>query len=146
MFRLPSILSTLCLSILFTFSAITNAEQFKQFNNLEVHYMALPSTFIQPDIATQYKIKRSNNNGLINISVLDNQQKRQALPATITGKGTNLIGQSHELVFNEVKEGKAIYYIADIPFINEEIINFEIQIKTEKKYNTLKFQHKFYVE
>jgi len=137
--------TTLVSTLLFAHFAV-NAEQFKTFSNLEVHYIALPSTFIQPEMAKQYDIKRSKTNGLLNISILDKRQNNSAVPATLTGTGRNLIGQTHQLTFTEVKEGKAIYYLAEYPYLNEEIVNFEINIRTDKKSNTLKFQHKFYVE
>jgi len=146
MFRSMTICKTLFLSALLFASLGVNAEQFKTFSNLEVHYIALPSTFIQPEIAKQYGIKRSKTNGLLNISILDKRKNKTAVPATLTGTGRNLIGQTHQLTFTEVKEGKAIYYLAEYPYLNEEIVNFDITIKTEKKSNALKFQHKFYVE
>lgn len=146
MYRPFTALKMLLISTLLLVSFNTSAEQFKQFSNLEVHYIAIPSTFIQPNIAKQYAIQRSKNNGLLNISILDNKQKNQSVEATLSGTGKNLIGQTHQLIFTKVKEGDAIYYLAEYPFTNEEIVNFDINIKTEKKSNTLKFQHKFYTE
>lgn len=146
MYRLFTVLKTFLISTLLLTSFVVSAEQFKQFSNLEVHYIAIPSTFIQPKIAKQYAIKRSKNNGLLNISILDNKQNKQAIEATLTGTGKNLIGQTHQLVFAQIKEGDAIYYLAEYPYTNEEIVNFNIKIKTKTKSNTLKFQHKFYVE
>jgi len=143
---LTTVFKTTLVSTLFFAHFAVNAEQFKTFTNHEVHYIALPSTFIQPEIAKQYGIKRSKNNGLLNISILDKRQDKAAVTATLTGTARNLIGQTHQLTFTEVKEGKSIYYLADYTYINEEIVNFEINIKTEKESNTLKFQHKFYVE
>jgi len=137
--------TTLVSTLLFAHFAV-NAEQFKTFSNLEVHYIALPSTFIQPEVAKKYGIKRSKTNGLLNISILDKTQNKAAVSATLTGTGRNLIGQTHQLTFTEVKEGKAIYYLSDYPYTNEEIVNFEIKIKTQNRSNILKFQHKFYVE
>ena len=137
---------TLLISTLLCFNAVVSAEQFQQFNKLEVHYIAIPSTFIQPDVAKQYNIKRSSYNGLINISILDNTQDKKAISAQLTGTGNNLIGQTHQLQFTEIKEGEAIYYLAEYPYTNEEIVNFEINIKTNKASNTLKFQHKFYAD
>jgi hypothetical protein len=137
---------TLFIGTLLCFSAVLSAEQFQQFNKLEVHYIALPSTFIQPDIAKQYSIKRSSYNGLINISILDNTQDKKAVSAQLTGTGNNLIGQTQQLQFTEIKEGDAIYYLAEYPYTNEEIVNFEINIKTDAASNTLKFQHKFYAD
>ena len=76
MFRSMTICKTLFLSALLFASLGVNAEQFKTFSNLEVHYIALPSTFIQPEIAKQYGIKRSKTNGLLNISILDKRKDK----------------------------------------------------------------------
>lgn len=122
------------------------AEQKQDFANLEVHYIALPSMFIEPSIASQYGLKRSKHTGLVNISVLDKEQKSMPIEAQLIGVGRNLIGQKERLIFKKITEGKSIYYIATYPFTNEEIVNFDIQIKAQNKTNRLKFQHKFYVE
>ena len=122
------------------------AEQKQDFANLEVHYIALPSTFIEPYIATQYGLKRSKYTGLVNISVLDKNQQSLPIEVELIGVGRNLIGQTETLSFKKITEGKSIYYIATYPFINEEIVKFEVQIKAQGKMNLLKFQHKYYVE
>ncbi|WP_037027260.1 DUF4426 domain-containing protein [Psychromonas aquimarina] len=135
-----------CAAILLTFSASSSAEQYQEFSNLQVHYIALPSTFLPPAVAKENAIKRSRYSGLVNISVLDKKDSLKALSADISGTGKNLIGQTEQLQFKEIKGGDSVYYIAVYPFTNEEIVNFNIQIKTQDKTSTLKFQHKFYVE
>jgi hypothetical protein len=124
----------------------TLAEQKQDFANLEVHYIALPSMFIEPAIAAQYGLKRSTHTGLVNISVLDKNQKSMPIEAQLVGVGRNLIGQKQTLSFKKINEGKSIYYIATYPFTNEEIVKFDIQIKAQGKTNRLKFEHKYYVE
>ncbi|MGB5445125.1 MAG: DUF4426 domain-containing protein [Psychromonas sp.] len=136
----------LLFAALFCFNQPSFGAQFQTYNNLEVHYIALSSTFLQPDIAQKYAIKRSKYNGIINISVLDKNAGNKAVAAVISGTGQNLLGQSQQLNFSEIKEGEAIYYIADYPFSNEEIVNFNITIKAQDKTNILKFQHKFYAD
>lgn len=128
------------------FSSFSMAEQSTDFNNLQVHYIALPTTFLEPHIAKQYNIKRSKFTGLINISILDKQEKLKAISGSLSGTGKNLIGQTETLTFQEIREGDAIYYIATYPFTNEEIVNFSIKIQAKKTSNTLKFQHKFYTD
>lgn len=128
------------------FSLPSLAEQKQDFNNLEVHYIALPSMFIEPEVAAQYDLKRSRHTGLVNISVLDKNQQSTPISAELIGIGRNLIGQKQTLSFKKIIEGKSIYYIATYPFTNEEIVKFDIQIKAQDKTNRLKFEHKFYVE
>ena len=143
-------LNRLCIASLLAacslFSSMTVAEQSVSFANLQVHYIALPTTFLQPEIAQQYDIKRSKFTALINISILDENDNLKAVAAQLSGTGKNLIGQIETLNFNEIREGDAIYYIATYPFSNEEIVNFSIAIKSANTTNTLKFQHKFYTE
>ncbi|PKH03627.1 DUF4426 domain-containing protein [Psychromonas sp. MB-3u-54] len=146
MLKIKQYYKALFMAALFCFTQPSVAEQFQNFDNLEVHYIALPSTFLQPDIAKKYNIKRSQYNGLINISVLDKRNNAKAVSAELSGSGKNLLGQNEALKFQEIKEGDSIYYIADYPFLNEEIVNFNIIIKTQNKTNLLKFQHKFYTD
>ena len=115
------LLKTLLISTLFLTNLTVNAAQFKEFFNLQVHYMALPTTFILPEVAQKYNIKRSKTNGLINISILDKKQKNKAIQGVLTGTAKNLIGQTRELEFLEIKEGASIYYLADYPYINEKL-------------------------
>ena len=96
-------------------STSTIAEQKQDFSNLEVHYIALPSTFIEPYIATQYGLKRSKYTGLVNISVLDKNQRLLPIEATLMGVGENRIGQTEKLPFKKITEGKSIYYTAPYP-------------------------------
>lgn len=133
-------------ALLLTFSFVSHAEQKQDFANLEVHYIALPSDFLTPQIATQYGLERSKYIGLVNISVLDKKQQKVAIDADLIGSGRNLIGQTTQLKFKKIEEGKSIYYIASYPFTNEEIVKFDVQIKAQKQTHRLKFQHKFYVE
>ena len=119
--------------------------QYKVLGPWEVHYIAFPSTFIQPSIAKNYDLDRSPNKGIINISVLKNSDK-SAQTATLTGTARNLLGNKKQLEFKEVVEGDAIYYLAQIDYSNEEIYRFDIEINQNGKVQTLKFQQKFYVD
>jgi len=67
-----------------------SAENMKKLGTMNVHYMAIGSTFFTPEIAKVYGITRSRYNGLINISVLDNTQKNTpSKTVSITGKAKN---------------------------------------------------------
>ena len=137
------------IAITFSFFAITNAsaENMKKLGSMNVHYMAIGSTFFTPEIAKVYGITRSRFNGLINISVLDNSKAgKPAKTVSITGKAKNNLGQFKAVDFTEVKEGDAIYYLAQIKYSNEETIHFTLNINDGKEQQTLKFSQKFYVD
>ncbi|BBN80477.1 hypothetical protein PA25_04620 [Pseudoalteromonas sp. A25] len=129
--------------------AHANSEQGAQFKNLgpwQVHYIAFPSTFIQPTIAQAYDLERSNYKAVVNISVLKNNTEKTAQKAILSGEARNLIGNKQELEFKEVVDGDAIYYLAQIAYNNEETYRFTINIAQGNNQQVLKFQQKFYVD
>ena len=127
------------------FSAMALAEQKETLGKWDVHYIAFNSTFITPDIAKHYSIVRSKYNGIINISVL-NKADQKAQSAVLTGTARNLLGVSKSLMFKEVSEGDAIYYIAVLPFSDQETFRITVNINDGTDQQVLKFQHKFYAE
>jgi len=125
----------------------SNAENMKKLGDLNVHYMAIGATFLTPEIAKAYGIERSRYNGLINISVLDSTKKNTpAKTVRISGSAKNLAGQNKSLSFDEVKEGKAIYYLAQVKYRNNETIKFDITITDGAKSHQLTFSQKFYTD
>lgn len=137
------------LAISISFLAISNAsaENMKKLGSMNVHYMAIGSTFFTPEIAKVYGITRSRYNGLINISVLDNTKSgNPAKTVSITGQAKNNLGQFKALEFTEVKEGNAIYYLAQVKYNDEETMHFTLAINDGKEQQTLKFSQKFYVD
>tara|TARA_R110002094_G_scaffold57798_14_gene68965 strand:- start:871 stop:1311 length:441 start_codon:yes stop_codon:yes gene_type:complete len=124
------------------------AEQFKTFDHYEVHYSAFNSTFLTPEVAQTYSIQRSKVRGLLNIAVLDARTKNVPVTALVTGTITNLVGQTQALVFNQVREGEAVYYIGEFRFTNDEILNFEVEVQPDPNNPAylLTFKQHFYVD
>jgi len=145
---LRKILSLMLMASFMLFTSSANAEQKQQVGNYDIHYMALGSTFITPAIAKTYGIERSRFNGIVNIAVLDTSQEgNPAVAVDISGIANNLLDARKDLNFKEIREGDAIYYIAQVPYRDNQEINFNIAIKHAKKLNTtLKFKQKFYVD
>ena len=122
---------------------MANAKNMQKLDDLNVHYIALNSTFLTPEIATAYGITRSKVNALINISVLDNTQANTpAKSVNLQGTAKNLLGQEKELEFVEVKEGNAIYYLAELGFTHEDIFIFTINIVDSGKKPSIKISAK----
>ena len=93
----PYLLSITLLVVLMFFSQ-AHAEQKQVLGNWDVHYIALNTTFLSPEVAKQYGIVRSRFNALINISVLDRKDK-SAQSVILTGEAKNLIGVIKKLTF-----------------------------------------------
>ncbi|WP_163932666.1 DUF4426 domain-containing protein [Paraferrimonas sp. SM1919] len=136
------------LTLLTLVSHQAHAEQKTIVGNYEIHYVAFPSTFITPEVAKQYGVERSRYNALVNISVLNRvMANNPAVEANVSGHARNLISTMKTLNFKEIKEGDAIYYIAEVGHRNEEVLNFEVQVSVGRSLNTkIKFNQKFYVD
>ncbi|WP_282109460.1 DUF4426 domain-containing protein [Shewanella algicola] len=139
---------TVLLMSLLSLIGVAHAEQKQQVGNFDIHYMALNSTFITPQVAKTYGIERSGYNGLVNITVLNTQlPDNPAVEVEISGIANNLIDARMNLDFKEIREGNAIYYIAEVPFRDDQEVNFTVAIKYTNQLNTtIKFKQKFYVE
>ena len=121
------------------------AEQMKKLGNWDVHYIAFPATFLTPEIAVENEIQRSKFNGVLNISVLDSASQ-QAQQVAINGIAKDLFGRQRKLAFNQVEEGDAVYYLATVPYQNEQLYNFTIDISQGNQQQQLKFSHTFFVD
>jgi hypothetical protein len=97
-----------------------------------VHYNAVPTTSLTPEVARQYGITRSANRALVNVSVRRGEPGAdQAVPARVMVAATNLNGQRSSLRVREVREGEAIYYLAEARVQGQETLAFELEVSTE---------------
>lgn len=135
-FKRGSLLIIGTIFLLFTKLSFANQHSV---GDITIHYNALSTANIPAEVASQYGITRSERTGLINISVM---KKDTPVIANIFGHGKNLAGQLKELAFKEIKEDKAIYYIATFTFRNSEKLTFDLQIQAEKKGILLPLQFK----
>lgn len=140
-----SVINITVAGLLCLVSGLANAEQKTQLGPWDVHYIAMPSTLIDPAIAKTYQLERTKYQGLVNISVLKTSDQ-SAQQVSIEGVAKNLLGQQKELVFREVVEGKAVYYLAQLAYRNEERVTFTLQIKQGDISQQLQFNHTFYVD
>ncbi|MCW8885137.1 MAG: DUF4426 domain-containing protein [Motiliproteus sp.] len=145
----PSILIALVFTLTSWFSGIAQAEQFKPFDQYEVHYVAFNSSFVTPDVASAYDLQRSKYRALVNIAVLKKEGKEKpSVKAMVKGTVKNLIGQSRDLSFTEIREGESIYYIASFRFTDDEMLSFEISAQPDpnKPPYSLTFKQHFYAD
>lgn len=128
--------------------ALATAEQSVNFGDYTVHYNALTTDQLTPEVAKQYQITRSKNRVMVNISVLKKGGGVMGTPvkARIEGEAKNLSEQLRKLQLREVIEENAVYYIAETPVNNEETLKFSFRITPEEGPATyqLSFQKQFY--
>jgi hypothetical protein len=123
-----------------------SAQQAMEFDEYTIHYNALNSSLITPEVAKAYGIHRSDSRALINISVL---KKSGAATADVTATGRNLTGQTRNVEMREINEADgAIYYIGELSVRNMETFDFTVLVTPEgnDKPYTVKFRQQFYTE
>jgi hypothetical protein len=132
-------------------SNVVRAQQSQDFGNYVVHYNALNTNLIPPQVAQGYGIKRSSSRALLNVAVLKKVMDTPGTPvgAKVTARGVNLTGQMRELQIREIKDSEnAIYYVAEFPVHNLESYRFEINVAIEGEAEPLivRFAQQFYTE
>ncbi len=124
------------------------AQQSEMFGPYELHYSVVNTTFIEPKVASAYGITRGEKRAILNLSVREHLSigGDEARPMLLKGRTWDLI-QNQFLEFKEIREGSAIYYIAEFKFINEEWRFFEVDFRPEgaEQTYTFKFKHQLYI-
>ncbi len=134
--------------LLGTLSLTAFAESAREYGDYVVHYNAFRSDTISPEIAKQYGLPRANNRILVNIAVLKKVMHTTGKPTAvkIEGHASNLTGQYKPLDFKQIKEGTAIYYLADVKISDGEFLKFEIRMTPEGQTEPmrLRFDKRFF--
>lgn len=122
----------------------------QKFGNYTVHYNVFNSKNIPAEVARIYNLTRSKDIALVNISLTktENSATSLGLPAKVSVKAVNLMQQSKDLDFTEIKETDATYYIAKFRHTNEEDIRFEVSVipEGENKPLMVSFTRKLFTE
>ena len=147
---MKTLTKTLVLLAMMT-SLPANAQQAQEFGDYVIHYSAMNTSVLTPEVAKAYGIRRSNSRGLINITVLKNagEGSTTAVKATVSATGRNLTGQTRNVEVREIDEGDgAVYYIGEISVRNMETFDFTVEVTPEGNNNpyTVKFRQQFYTE
>jgi len=114
-----------------------------------IHFNVFNSSFLTPEIAKQYGLKRSNYYAILNIAVHEKgDQKDKPIPVLLQGTSTNIVQQQRNLEFKEIQEGDAIYYISDFRISDDDLLTFDIKIRThaDSPGYDLSFKRRVYVE
>jgi hypothetical protein len=124
------------------------AESSQDFGDYVIHFNALATDMLTPEVAREYHITRSQNNGMVNITVLKKVlgSPGQPVHARVEVKATNLTGQTRKINMREVREGNAIYYIGEFGVTNEETVKFDARVRPQGNPGDLKveFSQDFY--
>lgn len=124
------------------------AEQAAKFGDIEVHYNAMPTSELQPEVAKNYKLERSQTRGLLTISVLKKNQLGigQPIKAEVEAHVVNQYSQLGNIDLREIQEGPAIYYLGEFRMSPPDTLKFTLSVKPQgsAKSYTVEFDRKVY--
>lgn len=120
----------------------SQAQQSERFDQFELHYSIVYTTFLTAEIAAKFGIPRGKDKAMLTLSVRDAEAGDiEGRPMEIEGRTWDLITGGNMKV-KEVKEGRATYYLVPFEFLDREYRFFEFTFTPEgadKAYN-YKFQ------
>lgn len=147
---MPRSLQLLLTALLLWLPLSAMADQSTRFGDYTVHYNAVPSSFIDPDVAEASGLTRSRSVGLLNISVVKKDESQsgpdKGVSANIEGHITNNVQQRRQLSFRRIQEGDAVYYLAQFQFSEGELLIFNIEASPHGQQGTfpIRFSKELY--
>lgn len=138
---MKTLLNMLALALLLPFAA--QAEQAQKFGDVEIHYNALSTNDLTPEVARNYKVTRSKNRGLLTISILkkNNMGASHPVPAEVKVNAITVYNQLVGVDMREIKEGSAIYYLGEYGIVLPGTLKFSISAKPEGAAQPYSFEY-----
>ncbi len=122
------------------------AEQVLESGDYRLHYIAMVSSELSPEVAQAYGIRRSRNIGIVVLNLQHVATPLLSQSAQVSGRIRNLIGQERLEELRMIEEQDARYWIASFDFSHLETMRFEFSVDPEGSAPpfVLKFSQQFY--
>lgn len=123
------------------------AEQYVDDGPFRVHYAAVNTTALTPEVARQFGVARTRNEILL---VLNAQQRIDGryvpVPATASGTATTLLGHVQTLELRAVREAEVHYVVASFQTLDGEFMTIDAQVLPQGANAPLqvRFRQQFY--
>lgn len=131
--------------------ATAPAQQAEDIGQHLVHYNALNTNALPPEVASAYGIQRSGSRAMLNIAVLRKADTADSMDtpvkANVRARAVNLTGQARDIELREIEDDDAIYYIGTFRIHDEETLTFTITVRPEGSQQppqVFNFQQQFY--
>ncbi len=132
--------------------APSSLEAHRDFGDYRIHFNALNTDSLAPQVAKAYGIVRSKSRGMLNVSLIRKAEQGigQAVKGKVSVNAANLTGQLKVVKLREIVEGEgenaAIYYIGEFPVTDGETLIFDLAVTPagEKVSYKIRFQKQFF--
>lgn len=123
------------------------AEQFVDAGPYRVHYAAINTTTLTPEVARQFGVSRTRNEILLVLNAQHSVHGRyRPVPATASGTATTLLGHVQKLALRPVREADVHYVVASFQTLDGEYMTIDAQVLPQGANAPLqvKFKQQFY--
>lgn len=131
-------------------AALPVTETSKDFGDYVVHFNAISTDRLSAEVARQYGIARSQNRGMLNVSILRKQEGTVGIPVSgsVSASAINLTGQLKDMTLREIREAEAVYYIGEVAIANAETLIFTIDVTpiNESSRFTVRYRKQFFAD
>ena len=100
----------------------------QDFGDYVVHYSAISTQQLAPEIAVQYGIARADNRGLLNIALEAKRGDASMVRAAVTATVSDLTGHSSPIQFRETNEDGAFDYLGEFPLSGSGTYLFTVNV------------------
>lgn len=121
------------------------ADNYQQHGDLEIHYNAMPTTRLAPEIAEAYGIQRSRLQGMLMISV---SRAGESVPARLRGHVVDGAGDTRAIDFREVRQADYVNTVGTFRIDDLERLRFELEVQPrddDGRY-PIRFSERFHVD
>lgn len=142
-----TVFSALVLGLLFIPFAALAEDRVEKLDDTEIHYNAMYTADMAPEVAKAYHLKRGEGRGVLTISVLRKNASGvlQSEVANVTAYAANLSGQLVGITLRELREGAAIYYLGEFHMNPPVTLRFHITAKPRgMETHSFQFEQSFY--
>jgi len=133
------------LGFLLTLASVQAGEV--EFDRHVVHYSVLNTTFLSPEVARAYDLRRSSSRGLVNVVIINRAGDMQSVPGVVSGHAVNLNQQLRPLRFRQVRDADAYYHLAEVRVRTGEVLEFRLRVSAdgESEVMPVTFSQAFYL-
>lgn len=127
------------------------AEQYAAMDDWIVHYNAIGTHQLPPEVARAYGITRSQNRAMLNVTVMRRGGENEldtAIEGQIEASATNLNGQRRDIDMRLIREQDAMYYVGFVRVTNAETLDFRVNVVPEGADEPIEvaFRQQFFTE
>lgn len=144
--RIPFVIWSIFLLGLLLSAGSSQANEI-EFDRHVVHYTVVNTTFLSPDVARAYNIRRSSSRVLVNVVIMKRDgDAMESVPGSVSGQAMNLNRQLRNLSFRQVRDGDAYYHLAEVAVRPGEVLDFNLRVSAAGDDETMpvSFRQSFY--